>query len=183
MSIRTLRIYGTYDKNTVINVTVDNVPADNVLQNDLLYSFTTSTELHGKRTTNITVLTGKIQLGKITATYPALINGVDGYATFIQPIENPLVTFTDKLNFIPKDLELTAPNTIQFDHLMLNGASKLIITSLETIKSGQEIYIGDLRNPPTNGLSVKPEYTYTPLPNKFNQEDFEKLVDTVYPYK
>ena len=180
MSTRTLRIYGEYDPGTQIIVTINGMPADNVLAGDLLYSFNTSTEVHGRAITRIEVVRGKIVLGKITATYPALINNVEGWATFIQPMATPLITYTDRVNAIPKNLTVHALEAVQFDHLMLNGASRLVVTSPETIVPGGELYVGDLRKHLPEGVSIYPEYTYSPQPNKFNQEDFEKLVASTY---
>jgi hypothetical protein len=181
MTTRTLKIYGSYDIGTDIRVTIDGVPADNILQGTVLYSFDTSSELHGKATTHIEVISGKITLGDVTATYPAVINGVEGLISFIQPIENPLVTYTDKLTTIPKNLTLTAPSTIEFDHLMLNGPSRLIITGAVSIDPGGNIFVGDLRNPPPPNVSVHQDYQYTPKPNQFNQEDLDTLLSLVYP--
>lgn len=181
MTIRTLKIHGHYEPDTDIQVTVDGVPADNILQGPVLYSFNTSSELHGKATTRIEVISGKITLGDITATYPAVVNGVEGLISFIQPIECPLVTYTDKLNIIPKYLTLTAPSTIEFDHLMLNGPSRLIITGAVGIDPGGDMFVGDLRNPPPPNVSVFQDYQYTPKPNQFNQEDLDILLSLVYP--
>jgi hypothetical protein len=182
MSIRTIKVLGTAVPGTVINVTVDGIPADTLIDS-ALYSFTTSTKFHGKQTVRIKVTEGSITFGEITATYPALLNDSVGYATFIQPIENPMVTFTDQLNYVPKALTLTAPSEFEYDHLMLNGVTRLCIITTQDVQQGDELYIGDIRTGqiPQYVVSITPEYDYSYLPNQFNQTDLDKLLSTIYP--
>jgi hypothetical protein len=188
--MRTLKVYGHTKPNTTIKVTIDGTEqnsADNVITEfgNLLFSFNTCTRLHGKATIDLKVVTGEVMFNTITATYPATINGIDAFVTFIQPIAHPMVVvdngnvITVENNKVVKEGE-----TFTYDHLMLNGPTQLIVTTDDSIDvyPGVDIYIGNImtRTLSKGILQVTPTYDYNYEPNNFNEEDLLKLKNKLY---
>jgi hypothetical protein len=192
ISFRTLRVYGFTTPNTIIKVTVDGtVCKDGVVDDinsefgNLLFSFVTPNTLHGKATISLEVVTGQVTFNKITATYPAIINGVDAFATFIQPIANPMVVVDNgNITTVENNKVVDPSTTFTYDHLMLNGPSRLIVSTDKTINvyTNADVYIGNIMTRTlANGiLQVIPEYDYNYEPNNFNEEDLLKLKNKLY---
>ena len=181
-SYRTLRIYGIKTPNTEYTVRVN----DHVVENggDELFSFITSTTLHGSCSISITVSFGKLIIKNCTCTYPAIFNGVEGTATTVQPIAEPVALIKNgELITVPFDFVIDEGETFSYEHLMFNGPNKFVVTT-----EGKELFYGVdinlgfhwINELATGVLEVEPVYEYKPKPNDVTSlEDLKKLKEIV----
>lgn len=180
-SYRTLRIYGNKTSDASYTVTVNGEVVDH--GKNELFSFITNTKVHGSCSVAISVQTGNIILTNCTATYPALFNGINGTATFVQPIESPVaIVENKKIKIIPFEISIKAGETFVYEHLMFNGPTRFNITTNNIdLFPGVDVYIGDfLTNTISqNVLGIRDEYEYTQFPNQLTFENLEKLKEIV----
>lgn len=177
-SFRTLRIYGTKDPNTDYTVFVNGTEVDVGL--DELYSFVTGTEFHGSYNVKICVTNGSLTLTHVTATYPAIINGIEGLATMIQPIKYPIAIFENNcMKQLEFPIKIDASEILDYEHLMLNGPTLWKIDIKDpVVKQGVNIFVGNLLTDEiTNGITdIKYDYRYDKKPNDINSTvDLENL--------
>ena len=175
-------MYGVKDTNTVYTVKVNDQIVENGI--DELFAFTTDIALHGSCNISITVNFGKLALQNCTCTYPASFNGIDGTATTVQPIDQPVAIIKNgELITVPFDIEINKDDTFSYEHLMFNGPDKFIVTT-----NGIELFPGidiDLgyfwnNNLAPGVLEVETEYSYIPKPNDVTSlEDLKKLKELV----
>jgi hypothetical protein len=178
---RTLRIYGSRQPDTKYSVMVNGELVDN--GQDELFSFITNTKVHGSYNVVINVERGGITIDNCTATYPALINQVEGTATFNQPIREPIAVIENKsIKTLPFEISINAGESFAYEHLMLNGPTRLVIRAeMQDLFPGINVYIGDfILNEFSKGiLDVQAEYEYKKHPNEFTVENEEKLKEIV----
>ena len=181
-SYRTLRIYGVKAPDTVYTVKINDQIVDNGINE--LFAFTTDTKLHGSCNISITVNFGKLVMQSCTCTYPASFNGIDGTATTVQPIAEPVAVIKNgELVTVPFDIVINKDDTFSYEHLMFNGPDKFIVTT-----NGIELFPGvDINlgyfwiNDLASGvLEVETEYSYIPKPNDVTSLlDLTKLKELV----
>lgn len=181
MTKRTLRVHGQATNNTFLKVTVDDTVVKEGLVVDELYSFTTSTEFHGKATIRITVVSGEVTITNVTSTYPAVFNNdVDGFLTFRQPILNPFVV-NKKLVDI-NTIKLKTGDTFEYDHLMFNGPHFFVVHTHKDVHQGDIVKIGDfLTGQSKLGPNLYPIIGYDWFPFEMgNTADEERLFNFIY---
>ena len=177
---RTLRVYGHKEPSTTYTVSVNGKMIDN--GQDELFSFVTNTKVHGSYSIIIDVKSGGITMTNCTATYPALINQVQGTATFNQPIREPIAIIENKsIKTLPFEISINKGEYFVYEHLMLNGPTRLVISTEKDVLPGSDIYIGDfIKNEFSEGiLNIHAEYEYEKQPNEFTVESEEKLKEIV----
>jgi len=177
-TFRTLRIYGTRSPNTEYTVNINGEPVS--VGTDELFSFVTNTKLHGSNNIVINVINGSITLTHCTATYPALFNGIEGTATMVQPIAEPVAVIENgEIKSIPFPIIVNADNPLNYEHLMFNGPTRFRI-SIEGlgIVPGINVFIGNaIKNEFTQGIvDIQVDYEYEKFPNEISSiEDLESL--------
>lgn len=162
---RTIRAFGECLPGTEYFVTVNGVPA--LREGNELFSFITSVSLHGSCTVKIEVKSGSLKMNSWTATYPALFNGVPGYAVFKQPIVNPIALFdNDQLQEF-SEISINENEIFEYEHMMFNGPTKFIISIDRETTEGEIIFVGDLVSLSFNpGIVVNDvEHDYKKYPN------------------
>jgi hypothetical protein len=181
MTNRTLKVYGQTTPNTCLLVTADNVVVKNGQVTDELYSFVTSTELHGKASIKIQVLSGSVKITNVTSTYPAIINeSIDGFVTFRQPVLNPFVVNKEQIDI--SSITLNEGDTFEYDHLMFNGPHRFAINTHKDVESGSTLTIGDfLTNKSRFSPDLYPLIGYDWYPFQMGSSDDEaKLIQFIY---
>lgn len=162
---RTIRAFGECAPGTEYVVTVDEKPA--LRESNELFSFITSVALHGSCTVKIEVKSGNLKMNRWTATYPALFNGVPGYAVFKQPIVNPIALFDNNQLQEFSEISVNENEIFEYEHMMFNGPTKFIISIDREINEGDTIIVGDLVTLSfTPGIVVNDvEHDYNKYPN------------------
>ena len=171
-TFRKLRIYGTTEPHTEYLVTINGESVD--LGVDELFSFVTNTKFHGSNNVVITVLKGSVTLTHCTATYPASFNGIDGTATMIQPIAEPVAVIENgEIKSVPFPITVNTNETLNYEHLMFNGPTKFrIFTAGLNIFSGIDVFIGNALTKEFNPVifDIKTDYEYEKFPNEINSK-------------
>ena len=172
-TFRTLRIYGFKQPGTEYIVKINGVVTE--LGSDDLFSFITNTKLHGSNNIIINVLSGKLTITHCYATYPALFNNVEGTATMVQPIADPIAVIENGQIFsVPFPIVVSEGETFDYEHLMFNGPSrfKIAVQGLG-INPGINVFIGNaMKNEFTQGITdIQVEYDYERFPNEINSEE------------
>ena len=186
-SYRTIVVHGSSEPSTVIQVTVDGqLCKDGVVENDSLFSFQTNVKKHGKADVEITVISGSITIGNVTATYPVLFNGLTrGTITFEQPIADPIVVIDGNTIRTIKPNTVVVTDSFKYDHLMFNGPTEFRITTRMPVNENDNIDVGGhIRLGFINGIfeDFETYYNYDQLPNDFltNDNDLNLLKDQLY---
>ena len=186
-SYRTIVVHGSAEPSTVITVTVDGqLCKDGIVENDSLFSFQTNVKKHGKVEVEITVVSGSITIGNVTATYPVLFNGITrGTITFEQPIVDPIVVVKGNLICTVKPNTVRVTDSFKYDHLMFNGPTEFRITTKRQVTENDNIDVGGhIRLGFINGIfeNFEAYYNYNQLPNDFvtNDNDLNLLKEQLY---
>ena len=180
-SFRKLKVFGKISTNTKYTITI-NGEEFTPYNGEELFNFSTSTQLHGGIKVGINVQEGEVRLEKCLVTYPAILNGINGTLTVIQPMEEPVAIIEDgTIRSIPiEGIEIHSGETFEYHHLMFNGPSTIVVeTEGHDIFPDVDIYAGDLlQNDIVDGItSIDHKYDYSDMqPNNiFNKSDFENL--------
>jgi len=181
-SYRRLKLKGTTSQSAKYKVLIDGKDVDYL--DDCIFSFVTKTSFHDSLSISIVVEKGWIRLEKCTASYPATFNGISGTATIIQPIESPIAVIENNtINQIPFNITINENETFNYEHLMLNGPSKLLISIKDQeMYENIDFFVGNfLTKEISKGITdIQTEYNYNPKPNDiYKEEDLEKLKSLV----
>ena len=151
---------------------------------DELFSFITSTTVHGSYSISISVNTGFIIMTHCTATYPAIFNDVNGTATMIQPIAEPVAVIKNgELKTVPFEITINADENFSYEHLLINGPTRLIIsTEGKELFPGVDIDVGNfIDDQILDGiLDIQAVYEYQNKPNDcMSKDDLKQLKEIV----
>jgi hypothetical protein len=178
-TFRKITLHGHKSPDAEITVLVDNKNIN--IGSEDLFSFNTSTRLHGSSDVVIDVTKGNIVLTNCTVTYPAIFNNtVAGTITFIQPIEEPIALIEDQqIKTLPFKIQVGPGEKLAYKHLMFNGPTRynILIEDIDLVP-GINIFIGNIlkRRYIKNVIKHVGEYDYIYLPNNSRSpEDLEKL--------
>ena len=177
--MRTLKLYGTNNAEYKVYI---NDELSQSFDSDLIYTFNTDTTLHGSYNVKIEVTKGSLTLEKCLVDYPATLNGKKGIMTMDQPIETPLYKWTgQELIAQPFPIEISEGETVEFEHLMFNGATFFKV-DLKHETTEEKVYVGNLitRNYNPDLRDIQPVFEYEPEDwNLWSKESLQKLVDVV----
>jgi hypothetical protein len=171
-AVRKFTVHGTATTETEIVVTVDNdICYRGPASSGEIFSFNTPVDLHGKVLININVASGQLILNNTTVTYPAVINNVNGYVSFEQPIQHPRLGLDlDELN----NITLAAGEAISYYHITFNGPNYWQVSLDQDVDPGTVVNIGDIRTAEVSSF-MRPVFDYTPYP--CSAKDPKDLVD------
>jgi hypothetical protein len=179
-TFRTLKAHGSVSQGTQYSISIREAEVN---KNDetCLFSFITPTNFHGSYSVRIEVYSGELKIERWTATYPAILNGVDGFATFEQPILKPMVILKNGVLREYSFIEVRARQVFQYEHMMFNGPTKFLIETENEIEKNATIYVGDLIKSSFSPeiKSLKPDYQYEPKPNNLKEDDLNLLRNIV----
>jgi hypothetical protein len=176
--MRTLKLYGT--NNAEYKVFINDKQSQS-FDSDLIYNFSTDTTFHGSYNVKIEVIKGSLTLEKCLVDYPATLNGKKGIMTMDQPIETPLYIWTgEKLVAQPFPITINNGETVEFEHLMFNGATFFKVDLKDEVED--KVYVGNLITRNYNPIlrDIQPIFEYDPEDwNFWSKESLQKLVDVV----
>ena len=168
---RTVTVYGSKTPDASYTVTVNGQEVDN--SQDGLFSFITNTTLHGSCSVVIKVQTGSITLTNFTATYPALINNIEGTATFVPPIKSPVAVIRNNtIEIIPFNIDINKGTVFVYEHLLFNGPTRFNITTKNIdLFTGMDLYIGDFLTQTFNQniVDAYEEHNYSHQPDDLSE--------------
>lgn len=168
-------VYGTAVPDTEFTATVNGIECFS--EGTELFSFDTDHKLHDKIAVTIAVVKGSVTVGQTVVRYPALINGVDGFVHFEQPIKNP---YCDDTGVELDAIVVAAGNTFTYNHITFNGPAYWEVTMDVDAYPGLDINVGNIVDPVSDFM--RPVFLYDPLPNSAkNIQDLILLKSRIFP--
>lgn len=164
MGYRTFHINGRAD-DSAGTVTVDGVVVHSgIFKDGILFEYLTDSKLHGKVDVMISMTYGSIIIDRVDVTYPAVIGGMAGFATFPQPIAQP---------FQPHMLPFAIEGDMEYPHYMHNGPAQWIIDG----SPQRETYIEDWKEAYQSGvMKLDWQYKHKPIGGSAKIDDLSGLM-------